>query len=612
MRKRFVAGAAAALLVLAATPASAQDNGPGFDYVGDAEAIGFTVGGQGMGMSEALEASVAEAVVQSIATTTDCEARFIACAVATGFTDAAAAEAKSEEGGSSSTDSAAPPQPPSQLQPLLTASGGEAQAATTPQPSAAADAEGVDLSITATGTLAEEIPIDQLTGPLTDALGPIAENDTSGITQSLIDAINAVADGAPLATLDSKGPSQADAVEDGAVTASGDTPRFTLSILPMTSTAEDGDSGGDSSSDDGGGGGTPLPTSSEATPTSSEAIPTSSEALPLDAAPETTDEPSATESSDSGQSPTDSASGENSEAPAGDEPSNGASASPSPLQSSTSGDAVSARVLRPAASLGGDGARLAQDAGPLQPIIDQIESSLPGPDGGGDGTADLPDAFITVVAGESQATAETDGNTGTASASAGQVTVQFLGQDPVTIPEGESRCAAGGDSPMEPLDVCISVGGSRTTEDGAGAAAQAAGVSVQLFAGSGGGGGAPSGSGSGGGGSQLGAAGASALAGVTPAAALGGDGAQLAQSESGSELETGQPEPTFELTAAGAEAAVNARTPAPEQEGAVQATQPQESEPLPETGANVALPALALLAAGALGTQAVRRRRGQV
>jgi hypothetical protein len=94
-----------------------------------------------------------------------------------------------------------------------------------------------------------------------------------------------------------------------------------------------------------------------------------------------------------------------------------------------------------------------------------------------------PDGLAQVVIGESSASATTDGETGTPEASSSVVTLRLF--DPATqeyeefpVEPGVRDCSP---EELEPLRVCVSLGGTETETEGAGALAVADSVMVELF-----------------------------------------------------------------------------------------------------------------------------------
>ncbi len=174
---------------------------------------------------------------------------------------------------------------------------------------------------------------------------------------------------------------------------------------------------------------------------------------------------------------------------------------------------------------------------------------------------EAPEGLVILEIGEASATASTDQKNAEASFTAPEVTVRVFNPttgvyDTAEVAPGESTCGAAG----TPLEICVTAGDGEDTVEGAGAAAAAAGVAVAAF---------------------------------------------------------DDPVPTLELTLAQAEAAVAAATSTTQPNGSSgggtsvggSGGSSGSGSELPRTGAGYTLPGLALIATGAAGLLALRRRR---
>jgi hypothetical protein len=230
MKSKTTALLAGALLLLLAAPATAAHT-----YVGNATATGLelTLGGQG------LTVGFSEAAVQSSPSDEGCGSdRGNACARGAGalvIGETAEAFAPGSEGPADAT--ALPiPEP---FAPLLTGEIGTARAEAGidgNDASARGDGGALTLSLTATQTLAESVPLQDALDQISDAiLTPITEGDPTGLAERLqgtVDQLSENLDQAPLLTL-AAGPSTSTATDiDGVTTATATAQGAVLVIAP--------------------------------------------------------------------------------------------------------------------------------------------------------------------------------------------------------------------------------------------------------------------------------------------------------------------------------------------------------------------------------------------
>jgi hypothetical protein len=231
MKRKTIALLAAALLLLLALPAMAAPT-----YVGRATATGLelTLAGEG------LVIGFSEAAVQSSASDEACGAdRGNACAQGAGallIGETAEAHAPGNEG---PADATALPLP-EDLSPLLNGEIGAARAEAAfaaGAGSARGDGGAITLELTATQTLAENVPLQDALEQVSEGLlGPIADGDPTGLGERLkgtVDQLVENLDVAPLLTL-SGAPSISTATHEGGVTTATATAKGIVLVLAPT------------------------------------------------------------------------------------------------------------------------------------------------------------------------------------------------------------------------------------------------------------------------------------------------------------------------------------------------------------------------------------------
>jgi hypothetical protein len=202
MKKRTIALLAGALMLLLAVPAGASSH----THVGSATGFGLNL----QLADEALTIGRSEAAVQSAPSAEACgEDRGQACALGASLYLAgegvvARAHAPGNEGPEDTTGIPIP----EDFSPLITGEIGPARAVAGLEPtgtSARGDGGVLTLNLTATQTLAENIPVQEVVEQISDGLlGPIADGDPSGLGERLkgtVDQLNENLSQTPLVSL---------------------------------------------------------------------------------------------------------------------------------------------------------------------------------------------------------------------------------------------------------------------------------------------------------------------------------------------------------------------------------------------------------------------------
>jgi hypothetical protein len=236
MKTRTTALLAGALMLLMAVPASAAHT-----YVGTATGSGLrlTLAGNG------LTVGFSEAAVQSAASEVACgKERGVACARAAGeLTVGETAEAHAPGNEDPEETTAFPI--PEDFSPLATGQIGIARAlASITGDDSTAQGEGgaIRLSLTATQTLAEALPLQDAIGQVSDnILTPIAEGDPTGLGERVkgtVDTLNERLADTPLLTLNG-GPSVSEAKDIDGVTSANATARgAVITLVPAPETLQ--------------------------------------------------------------------------------------------------------------------------------------------------------------------------------------------------------------------------------------------------------------------------------------------------------------------------------------------------------------------------------------
>lgn len=225
----------AVALVLAALPASAQEDSGGRTYVAEASstALQITINGEGLRLGDA------SAAVRSDAEQEGCEGEASACAAAAslaGYNDTSASS-PDDEGPNDGTGG----EIPEDFSPLLSGTIAEALARAGAA-DAAGQANGADLSINLTETILGDEQAEPLREGLADLseglFGPIAEGDPSGEIgprlKSTFDLLVENLANAPLATVEVL-PSASEAADSSeAVTASAQAKGAVITVAPTS------------------------------------------------------------------------------------------------------------------------------------------------------------------------------------------------------------------------------------------------------------------------------------------------------------------------------------------------------------------------------------------
>jgi len=233
LRTRIATGLLLGSLATIALPASADHA-----YFASASAVGLevTLGGQG------LTIGATDATIQSVSTDDGCGSGITACANAVGMligqepltTGVATASAPGDEGPNDATGFPLP----EDLNPLLAGAIGPSQAAASDgeDPSASADAGVVELAVTATQTLADNLPVQDVLDEVgTQVLDPLADNDPTGVVtrvRDTVDLISANLSETPILTI-AGGPSSSTAESrNGRVTATASAHGVNIAVVP--------------------------------------------------------------------------------------------------------------------------------------------------------------------------------------------------------------------------------------------------------------------------------------------------------------------------------------------------------------------------------------------
>lgn len=244
VRTRIAVGIALGSLLVVGGPAAADHS---YFASAKATALEATIAGQG------LTIGLTDATIQSVDTEDGCAKGIQACSSALGAllgqdplsTGTAVAEAPGNEGPNDATGFPIP----EDFSPLLTGGIGVAQAAATggANPLATSDAGAFELALTATQTLADNIPVQDVLDQVGDnILDPLADADPTGVVTRVRDTVDMISQNlteTPILTI-AGGPSSASSEsKDGIVTSKAASFGVNIAIAPTTlnlPTAPDG------------------------------------------------------------------------------------------------------------------------------------------------------------------------------------------------------------------------------------------------------------------------------------------------------------------------------------------------------------------------------------
>lgn len=233
LRTRTATGLVLGSLAMIALPAGADH---AFFASSSATGLEVTLAGQGLTIGST------DATIQSVASDEGCGSGTVACANAVGLllgqepltTGVASASSPGDEGPNDATGFPIP----EGLNPLLAGAIGPAQAAAsgTEDPSASSDAGVFELAVTATQTLADNLPVQDILDEVgTQVLDPIADGDPTGIVGRVRDTVDLISTNlseTPILTI-AGGPSSSTAESrNGVVTATGSAHGVNITVVP--------------------------------------------------------------------------------------------------------------------------------------------------------------------------------------------------------------------------------------------------------------------------------------------------------------------------------------------------------------------------------------------